>query len=326
MNDNDINSQLTEQIAEFIANKTPCHIQGNGSHGFQSDSPLIETHSHQGIINYEPSELVITVRAGTLISDIKDTLKQHNQQLGTDFPDFGDSTIGGTIAIGTTGSSRPFLGAIRDHVLGLKIINGQAQLLNFGGQVMKNVAGYDVSRLLCGSQGKLALISEVTLKVSPLKHNQTILIDTPEKPLEYINKLAAKPLPISAIVMINNEIIVRLSGSEAANKQATQVLNGTKTSLNDDFWESIDNHHHGFFKPVNNLWELRTQATQTLKSDSQSLINWCGHQRFVKLNDNEPPESVFKGSSYQAFGTQTEQLSPQFLALKNAFDPHNIFK
>ncbi|MBL7003703.1 MAG: FAD-binding protein, partial [Gammaproteobacteria bacterium] len=186
---NDISSSLLTQAKQCLTDKTALKIEGNNSRPkIANDQPVVVSlKEHTGVIQYEPSELVIKVRAGTPVTQIQTLLKQNNQQLGTDFPDYGNSTFGGAIATGQTGSGRPFLGAIRDQVLGLGIINGQAQALNFGGQVMKNVAGYDVSRLLCGSAGKYAIITDVTLKVVPLKNNITVELDAKADALTTIN-------------------------------------------------------------------------------------------------------------------------------------------
>lgn len=332
----DQSQMLREQVQQSLDSNTPLHIVGNGSRLSQQHShSTLSLQQHTGVISYEPSELVIKVRAGTKLRDIQALLKDNQQQLGTDFPDYGESTIGGAIATGETGSARPFLGAIRDQVLGLGIINGQAKALNFGGQVMKNVAGYDVSRLLCGSYGTLAVITDVTLKVVPLKHSLTATLALQDignmaAALTHINQLAAQPLPISAISIIDGSIYIRLSGSQAANQQAVKQLNATIYNQNNDLWQQIDNRSHPFFNTQECIWQARLPATQTLEQwDNHSLINWCGHQRYIKTN--EALNSLLKHqASVVAFKNPSQPIADLFSnqqhqALKIAFDPKQLF-
>ncbi len=338
MNNNDMSQALVEQVKNLITHKQHAYIQGQGTRPNviePNSDTIISLKQHCGVIAYEPSELVIKVRAGALIKDIQQLLKDNQQQLGTDFPDYGNSTIGGAIATGETGSGRPFLGAIRDQVLGLGIINGQGQALNFGGQVMKNVAGYDVSRLLCGSYGELAVITDVTLKVVPLVDNITVDITIQESPLTFINQLAAQALPISAAVIDQGQIRLRLSGSNTVTSQSMNELNAVKSQVSDDYWSSIDNKTHEFFTTNSAVWQVRLAATQTLENyDAQSMIDWCGHQRYIKTNDDLNNTLKQKNISIMAFKNQTQAKHNAHLddhtqriqlALKAAFDAHRLF-
>lgn len=337
MNSQDNSQALLEQIKALLDNKQHAYIQGQHSRpnaSVQTSDTIISVKEHSGVINYEPSELVIKVRAGTLIKDIQQLLKDNKQQLGTDFPDYGNSTVGGAIATGETGSGRPFLGAIRDQVLGLGIINGQAQAINFGGQVMKNVAGYDVSRLMCGSLGQLSLITDVTLKVIPLKQNVTIEIAQTKEPLNTINQLAAQPFPITAAVIDEGQIRLRLSGSPAVTDHAINQLKADKTDLDDQYWESIHNKQHPFFQTIDPIWQIRLDANQPLNSYyDDSFIDWCGHQRYIKsdkINKLKMASNIsatpFKNMPLpDAYSHLDERTLKIHRALKSAFDPNNLF-
>ncbi len=337
MNSHDNIHALVQQIECLIGKKQHAYIQGQGSrpHTIKpSSETFISLKEHTGIINYEPSELVIKARSGTPIKEIQQLLNDNNQQLGTDFPDYGNSTIGGAIATGETGTGRPFLGAIRDQVLGLGIINGKAQTLNFGGQVMKNVAGYDVSRLLCGSLGQLAVITDVTLKVVPLTQNKTVMIPFQENNLKVINQLAAQALPITAAVIDQGQVHLRLSGSEAVTRHAMQSMNAQISNVSENYWSLMSNKQHDFFQTDASIWQVRLSATKELKEyDQHSLIDWCGHQRYIK---NDALGDILKTSDISAIAyknlpnTETtsnldESTKLIHLALKSAFDAHNIF-
>lgn len=333
---NDISSALLDRIQQVLHKKESIRIIGNNSRPYNNSDNVatLSTTEHTGIINYEPSELVIKVRAGTKIKHIQALLKKEQQQLGTDFPDYSESSIGGAIATGQTGSGRPFLGAIRDQVLGLGLINGKAQALNFGGQVMKNVAGYDVSRLLCGSQGRFALITDVTLKVMPLKNNITVTLNANQDALTSINQLAAQPLPITAAAILNSKIILRLSGSDAVTAQAIQQINAQHSDLDNSFWASLCNQQHTFFDCKETLWQIKIKATQKLtKWDENSLIDWCGHLRYIKTNEDllalaekhSFSALPIKNKSASANVQSDTPLSDQENAIKNAFDPHQLF-
>src|SRR3990172_8477065 len=170
-NNADISQKLADAVREAAANHALLAIQGNGTKAFYtgalSGTPLDVT-GHRGIVSYEPTELVITARAGTPLAEIEAALAERGQMLGFEPPYFGEAaTLGGTIACGFSGPRRPYAGAARDFVLGTKIVNGKGEILKFGGEVMKNVAGYDVSRLMVGALGTLGVLLEISLKVLP---------------------------------------------------------------------------------------------------------------------------------------------------------------
>lgn len=334
------NNQLDElqiSIRESLKNKQALSIKGMGTRcSFANEATVISTQKHTGVLYYEPSELAIKVRSGTKLKDIQNLLSNNNQQLATDFIDYTNSTIGGAVATAETGCGRPFLGAIRDQVLGLSIINGQGQHLNFGGQVMKNVAGYDVSRLLCGSYGDLALIDTVSLKVVPKQNQSTVTIESTKEPLKQINQLAAQALPITACVILEQIIYLRLSGSDAVIAHAIKALNAKASDKDFNFWNSIANKTHQFFNQSKlNYWQLRLAANTPLQDwDANALIDWCGHQRTIKTQENalkfDANENVNTQALINQNGSKVGFVIPPALntthkALKLAFDPHNIF-
>ncbi len=180
---NDISEALEARVEAAIADRTPLAIIGGGSKQFMGRSIQAEDFdvgAHQGIVSHEPSELVVTVRAGTPLEILETALAERGQMLPFEPPRFGErATIGGTIACGISGPRRPYAGAARDFVLGVKLLNGRGEILRFGGQVMKNVAGYDISRLMTGAMGTLGALLEVSLKVLPTPAaTQTVSFET----------------------------------------------------------------------------------------------------------------------------------------------------
>ncbi|HEX3125164.1 MAG TPA: glycolate oxidase subunit GlcE, partial [Rhodanobacteraceae bacterium] len=172
-------AELRDRILAAHAAKSPLRLRGGGTKDFYGEQligEIVDTRAHAGIVDYEPSELVITARCGTALSQIEATLAQHGQFLAFEPPAFGgEPTIGGVVAAGLSGPRRASAGAARDFVLGASLINARGELLHFGGQVMKNVAGFDVSRMLCGSLGILGLITQVSLKVLPRPRTEITL-------------------------------------------------------------------------------------------------------------------------------------------------------
>ncbi|MEX5452570.1 glycolate oxidase subunit GlcE, partial [Stutzerimonas stutzeri] len=168
---NDASALLLDQVNQALAAKTPLRIQGSGSKAFlgrAAEGQLLDVREHRGIVSYDPTELVVTARAGTPLAELEATLDEAGQMLPCEPPHFGEgATVGGMIAAGLSGPRRPWSGSVRDFVLGSRVITGQGKHLRFGGEVMKNVAGYDLSRLMAGSFGCLGVLTEISLKVLP---------------------------------------------------------------------------------------------------------------------------------------------------------------
>src|SRR5262245_57374768 len=225
----------------------PLRLRGGGTKDFYGQSlagEILDTRGYVGIVAYDPTELVITVRGGTRLAEAEAALAVERQMLAFEPPHFGEAaTIGGAVAAGLSGPRRAAAGALRDFVLGVRIMDGRGQDLSFGGRVMKNVAGYDVSRLMAGAFGTLGILREVSAKVSPIPVAEAAFrFVAPEgKAIETVNGWAGKPLPISATAYADGELHVRLSGAAAAVREACQKLGGdqVESAQSARFWVGI---------------------------------------------------------------------------------------
>ena len=356
-------AQLRDRILAAHAAKMPLRLRGAGTKDFYGESlvgDIVDTRAHAGIVDYEPSELVITARCGTALSQIEAALAQHDQFLAFEPPAFGgDPTVGGVVAAGLSGPRRASAGAARDFVLGASLLNARGELLHFGGQVMKNVAGFDVSRLLCGSLGILGLITQVSLKVLPRPRAETTLqfeCDAAEA-LDRFNAWRAQPLPISAAAWQAGIASVRLSGSPSAVRAARGTLGGEvlDETRSDAWWRSLRDQTLPFFHAgPPSLWRLSLPATAPLDATGGGLsrpsmasealgllpvelIEWSGALRWLR---SAAPASEIRRLAETAGGSamawRGERDGPRFhpLApanfelhrrLKREFDPHAIF-
>src|SRR6516225_4073850 len=221
-----------ERVAGAARALVPLRLRGAGTKDFYGEAlagELLDLRGWRGIVDYEPSELVITVRCGTLLSEVEAALAAHRQVLAFEPPAVGaEPTIGGVIAAGLSGPRRVFAGAARDFVLGPRLLTAQGELLRFGGQVMKNVAGFDVSRLLCGSLGILGVITEVSLKVLPRPRAElTLRLELPAADaVQAFNRWAGLPLPLSAAAWCERSAWLRVSGADPAVRAAQQQIGG----------------------------------------------------------------------------------------------------
>ena len=347
----DISIQLQNAVKNAIDTKSPLYIHGGNSKLFFGNSvdatPLDIIH-HSGIINYEPTELCITVRAGTLLSDIEKVLDAENQILPFEPPQYSpNATIGGALAAGISGPRRAYTGSIRDAILGVKIINGECEIVSFGGQVMKNVAGYDLSRMMVRSQGTLGLILEASIRLLPKpKAELTVSIEGSHSfAIDYFQALRTQQLPVTATAWFNEQAYLRLSGSEKSvashlkqlidNKSASPIDNPTQ------FWSDIRDHKHEFFSRTDKpLWRLSLPpaANEIVQLKDSQLIEWGGAQRWV--HSNTPP-NIIKNSANSRNGYATlfqgdipetpcfpkleENLLKLHKQLKRNMDPHGIF-
>ena len=341
---------FAEQIRQAQSSGQPLVIQGGGSKRFYGEQnqlgAVLSTLNFSGVVDYEPSELVITARCGTALSVIEQTLAQQGQMLGFEPPHFGPSaTIGGCISAGLSGPRRAASGAARDFVLGAKLLNGTGEHLNFGGQVMKNVAGYDVSRLLCGAMGTLGLITQVSLKVLPIPiAEQTRVLELNQAlALKLMNQWAGQPLPISASTWVDGQLLVRLSGSQVAIDSAIKTIQGNPLTDASQFWSSIREQNHAFFQRPGDLWRLSVPSVSPVLDFSEStLIEWNGAQRWLIASDDAfDAQRIRKqakqlGGHAQLFKTAQADSVPRFdipsdgvmqlnRALKSKFDPQGIF-
>ncbi|MCB1760493.1 MAG: glycolate oxidase subunit GlcE [Gammaproteobacteria bacterium] len=338
--DNDILESLQQQVQEAAARNTPLRLVGGDSKSFLGNSDNGEPLSlaaHRGIVNYEPKELVITARAGTPLRDIELTLAAQQQRLAFEPPHFGDgATLGGTIACGLSGPARPYAGSARDFVLGVRMLNGRGENLRFGGEVMKNVAGYDVSRLMCGAMGTLGVLLEISLKVLPGPEREITLVQerTPEEAIRVVNAWAARPIPLTASCYDGLHLYVRISGVAEAVAAGRDLVGGTELPDSDTIWQDIREHRHAFFDSTRPLWRLSLPPrTAPLALPGKELIDWGGAQRWL-LSD-APGTSIRRivaehgghatlfrrGVEHERFHPLSDALLKLHQRLKQAFDP-----
>jgi glycolate oxidase FAD binding subunit len=290
---------LIERIRQAADSATPLRIRGGGSKDFYSEQlqgELLSTASLAGITSYEPSELVVTVRAGTPLAQLEALLAQHGQCLPFEPPHFaGAATVGGVVAAGLSGPARASVGSVRDFVLGLTLVNGRGELLVFGGQVMKNVAGYDVSRLMAGALGTLGLIAEVSLKVLPVAPAEATLKFEmgQEEALRRLNDWGGRPLPLNASCWVRDAgvatLYLRLRGAAAAVEAACRTLGGERRDnarVAAD-WNLCRDQRLPWFEQrgARDLWRLSVpQTAPVLDLPEPPLVEWHGGQRWVRAD------------------------------------------
>ena len=337
---------LAERIKQAHVAGTPIAIAGSGSKRFLGEPVDTSTHdkldmtAHRGIVSYEPGELVLTARAGTPLADIEAALADEGQRLAFEPPHYGaGATLGGTIAAGLSGPARPYAGAARDFVLGTRIINGQGEILRFGGEVMKNVAGYDLSRLMAGAHGTLGVLLEISLKVLPTPRTQPTRVfeHNAEQALAAFSSWAARPWPISATYWEAGRTYLRLSGATSSVDAAASALGGESVADDVDFWRGVREHERVFFTDGENaLWRLSCAPAAPISDLPGSLaLDWGGAQRW-RVTD-APAEAVRDAARLHG-GHATlyrgdarprgQALAPALLAahhrLKHAMDPAGI--
>ena len=322
---------LSDRIRDAADRKVALRLRGGGSKDFYGNEvrgELLDTRGYAGIVDYEPSELVLTARCGTPLAEVEAALSGKGQCLPFEPPHFGAATFGGCVAAGLSGPRRASAGALRDFVLGVKLVDGRGRVMQFGGQVMKNVAGYDVSRLAAGSLGTLGLIAEASLKVLPrAAMDVTLRLEMDEaRALDAMNRWAAEPLPISATLWHAGLLDLRLSGSEAAVRAARARLGGTEVP---DEWRAIREQTHPFFAGDAPLWRLSVPST-TPSLGLANLIEWGGALRWTRGAHPGPipggHATLFRGGDKSAgvFAPLAPALLRVHRALKSAFDPAGI--
>ena len=289
--DLDDSDRLLEQVRQALQYATPLRIQGANSKMFLGRpvaGEVLDTRSHRGIVSYDPTELVITARCGTPLSELAHALDQAQQMLPCEPPSFADATVGGMIASGLSGPRRPWSGSVRDYVLGTRVITGHGKHLRFGGEVMKNVAGYDLSRLMAGSYGVLGVVTEVSLKVLP-KPRQCLSISLeldPERALLRLAEWGQQPLPISAACHDGQRLHIRLEGGDGSVAAAHERLGGEL--LDSSYWTDLNEHQLSFFDETQPLWRLSLpNNTRCLALPGTQLIDWGGAQRWLKSDADE---------------------------------------
>jgi glycolate oxidase FAD binding subunit len=346
--------RLIEQVRTARAARAPLDIRGGGTkafYGHAAQGEALDIRPLAGISSYQPSELVVSVRAGTPLAELEAALAERGQCLPFEPPRFSEGgTVGGMIAAGLAGPARASVGGVRDYVLGVTLLNGRAEVLSFGGQVMKNVAGYDVSRLLAGSLGCLGVICEVSLKVLPrAPATATLRFECDEaSALLKLNHGGGQPLPLSASAGWDGTLVLRLAGAQAAVASAAETLGGERIepALSAAFWDGLRDQRDEFFigaiKAVQSgatLWRLSLpQTAPPLALPGEQLIEWGGAQRWLCTSAPAAPireaaaavgghAVLFRGNDKQAgvfapLDAVRQRIQRQ---LKAAFDPDAVF-
>ncbi len=323
-------------------NRPVCIVGGNSRswYGHVGAGASLSMSDYSGVINYEPTELSVRVRAGTPVRDLNAILAEHHQRLAFEPLYFSDqSSIGGTIATAMAGARRPWGGAVRDHVLGLSLINGKGQFLQFGGQVMKNVAGYDVSRLMVGAMGCLGLICDVSLKVMPCPESERyfFLELSPHELPQNMSRWGREMSPLSGLCHDGERLRVRLEGADALIASFAKRENLQADAEGEAFWQQLRTHQLPWFKHGDPIWRLSMPALSDLRklSDIECLLDWGGRQAWLHTYDEDKLRLLARELNAQlyAFRGGCKAPFPPLPAvnmvlhqrLKQAYDPDRIF-
>jgi glycolate oxidase FAD binding subunit len=344
-------NELRERVVAAHQEREPLRLRGSGTKDFYAEDPgaataagVLDLRPYSGIVDYEPSELVITARCGTPLSEIETALANRGQFLAFEPPAFGgDPTIGGVIAAGLSGPRRVYAGAARDFVLGATLLDARGDILRFGGRVMKNVAGFDVSRLLCGSLGILGVLTEVSLKVLPRpRAEETLRFEMPAREaVEAFNRWSGQPLPLSGAAWWDGVAWIRLSGASSAVRAAHERLGGEQVdpTAATQWWTTLRHCQHPVFQ-CRTLWRLSLpDTTPPLALPGDPLIDWGGALRWYAYDTSggdEPRKAASAAGGTAMCWSGPAPSSGRFhplqptvamltRRLKDRFDPHGIF-
>ncbi len=341
----DLIEQLADTIREAATHNTHLRIRGGGSKDFYG-GPLrgepLSTAAYSGVVDYEPTELVVIMRAGTPLTELEAVLREKGQMLAFEPPHFGtSSTLGGAIAAGLSGPRRAYAGAVRDFMLGVHMLDGKGSDLRFGGRVMKNVAGYDISRLMAGSMGTLGVILEASLKTLPLPAAEFTLRreQTQAEAIALMNEWAGKPLPLSATCHIGNMLYVRLAGAVAAVRAAREKLGGEEVADGAAFWRGLRDQKLDCFTAPGPLWRLSIKSTSApLTLPGEQVIEWGGALRWLRTTAEAQTireaaascgghATLFRGGdkTVGVFHPLPAALMRLHQRLKQALDPAGVF-
>ena len=357
--DSDFILAAAERVRSAAASGTALRIRGGGSKDFYGEAlngDLLDTAPLNAVVSYEPSELVVTALAGTPLAELEALLAAQGQCLPFEPPHFSPhSTVGGMVAAGLSGPARASVGAVRDYVLGVKLLNGKGEYLTFGGQVMKNVAGYDVSRLMVGAMGTLGLLTEVSLKVLPVAPLEATLKFemTQAQALDQLNAWGGQPLPLNASCWLEENgtgtLYLRLRGALAAVEAACSKLGGERmpnaNAMPD--WQRARDQQLPWFKArtdTQDLWRLSVpQTTPVLDLPTSPFIEWHGGQRWVHADAGQGQQlrdiagkvgghatlfiagCTHKQGTTARFDTLKPPLDRIHRELKREFDPSGVF-
>ena len=339
----DLSNDIAKQIHDAYQSKNALCIEGGNSKRFigrEIQGDTLSLRNHIGIIEYEPSELYITARSGTSLINIENEIANNNQILPFEPPHFSSAaTVGGMIATGLSGPRRMSHGSVRDCILGVEIISGKGEILRFGGKVMKNVAGYDVSRLMCGAYGSLGAIVTISVRLMPKPEceNTIVVLLTYLDAIKKMNDLANAPFPITANFYDGNALYIRISGSKSAVNECSKIIGGDTLENDESFWISIREQTHEFFNTEIPLWRISVPSnTPELNIDGHCAMEWNGALRWYKsemradalrniVSQAGGHAHLFRGNSiddiFHPLDKTTHKLNQ---SLKQVFDPANI--
>jgi glycolate oxidase FAD binding subunit len=347
---------IVERVRAAASGAAPLRIRGGGTKDFYGEAvegELLDTRPLAGIVSYEPSELVVTARAGTPLAELEALLAGRGQCLPFEPPHFAQgATVGGMVAAGLAGPARASAGSVRDYVLGATLVNGRGELLTFGGQVMKNVAGYDISRVLAGSMGTLGLIAEVSLKVVPAAPAEaTLRFECGQaQALDLLHGWGGRPLPLNASCWVEDAgvgtLYLRLRGAAAAVDAACAQLGGERQADAPADWTACRDQRLPWFadgRGARELWRLSVpQTAPVLAVEGSPLIEWHGGQRWYFAAPGEGARlraaarsagghaTLFRTAAGGApalsrFDALAPALARIHRALQREFDPASIF-
>jgi glycolate oxidase FAD binding subunit len=342
MSDRDATMQLAERVREATARGIPLRIVGGDTKRFLgrgSSGIELDTSVHAGIVSYDPAELVITVRAGTPLREVESVLTAQGQRLPFEPPSFGESaTVGGTVACGLAGPARVAFGPLRDYLLGIRVLAGDGRVLRFGGEVIKNVAGYDVARMMAGAFGTLGVLLDVSLRVLPCPSaSRTLSLEREARDaLAELGRLAGTSMPLTASCWCGGSLALRFEGTERTLDDVQRRVGGTLVEDGAGLWQSIREHTHPFFAGRPPLWRLHVPAAvSALLSQGKPLIEWNGLQRWYSVDSADVfgaaavaggHATLFRhdGVADLVFARPAEALIRLHASLKKIFDPAGI--
>ena len=344
---NRVLNSIVDKVKEAAEKTHSVTIVGGGTKDFLFKEKLgsqVSMSNLSGIVNYEPTELVVTALAGTTLKELELVLKDRNQMLGFEPPRLGDkSTIGGVVSSGFSGPARPYRGAVRDHLLGVALINGKGQQLRFGGQVIKNVAGYDISRLTAGSFGTLGILTEVSLRVFPIPEKTVTFVWEfgPERSMDFLRKISKFPWPITASVVSDDKLWIRLAGGPKMIGDAICQLAPLAVEEEPSFWDPIRDlvTQRELKKSGDVLWRVSVPPATSFRKIESSFIEWGGALRWLTCDGEDQTireksqslgghATVFGGgrnSPFDVFTRPEKKLHELNRRIQKTFDPDGIY-
>jgi glycolate oxidase FAD binding subunit len=342
MGGRDDTAGLIDRVREATARGTPLRIVGGDTKRFlgpEAPAATLDTSGHVGIVSYDPAELVITARAGTPLREVETELLARGQRLPFEPPSFGeDATIGGTVACGLAGPARAAFGPLRDHVLGVRLLTGDGRVLRFGGEVMKNVAGYDVARTMAGAFGTLGVLLDVSLKVLPCPSATcTLSLErSASEALAELGSLARTAMPLTASCWVHGSLSLRFEGTRRTLDDVQRRLGGTLVDDGAGLWQSVREQTHSFFASGAPLWRLHVPpAESALRLQAEPMIEWNGLQRWYALDSTAVRDAAAAAGGYATlfrhagtgeavFTRPDPPLLGLHASLKKVFDPGGI--